>query len=51
MIRGGNAHVKTDEALDGIPVELRGTRPHGSPHSPWELLEHLRIAQWDILEF
>ena len=51
MIRGGNAHVKTDEAIDGVPKELRGTRPPGSPHSPWELLEHLRIAQWDILEF
>ena len=51
LIRGGNAHVKADEALDGIPIALRGTRPQGSPYSPWELLEHLRIAQWDILEF
>lgn len=51
LIRGGNAHVKADEALEGIPMELRGTRPQGSPYSPWELLEHLRIAQWDILEF
>ena|SRR5947209_9344378 len=51
FIRGGNAHVKADEVLEGIPVEVRGRRAAGSPHSPWELLEHMRIAQWDILEF
>lgn len=51
LIRGGNAHVKIDEALDDVPAEARGKRPQGSPHSPWELLEHMRIAQWDILEF
>jgi hypothetical protein len=40
-----------DEAIAGLPPELRGARPAGVPHTPWRLLEHLRIAQWDILEF
>lgn len=51
LLKGGNAHLDFDTAVKGLPVELRGKRPKGSPHSPWELLEHLRIAQWDILEF
>ena len=51
LIKGGNAHAKPDHALDDFPAGLRGKRPDGSPHSPWELLEHMRIAQWDILEF
>ncbi|HEX6099187.1 MAG TPA: DinB family protein [Thermoanaerobaculia bacterium] len=46
-----SAHVRFDDAVKDFPVELRGTRPAGAPHSPWELLEHLRIALWDILEF
>lgn len=45
------AHVDWKEALDEVPVKMRGVRPPGSPHSLWELLEHSRIAQWDILEF
>lgn len=45
------AHRRFDDAVANFPVELRGRRPPGSPHSPWELLEHLRIAQSDILEF
>lgn len=40
-----------DEAVEGLPAHLRGTKPEGSPHSAWELLEHLRIAQWDMVEF
>jgi hypothetical protein len=44
------AHVGFDAAVAGVPVELRGSQPSGL-HSPWELLEHLRIAQADILEF
>ena len=46
-----HAHMKFDDAVEGFPPALRGKRPAGGPHSPWELLEHLRIAQWDILEF
>jgi uncharacterized damage-inducible protein DinB len=45
------AHVGFDKAVDGIPEDLRGKRPPGTPHSPWELLEHLRITQYDILDF
>ena len=45
------AHLNFDEAMDGFPVALRGRKPAGAPHTPWQLLEHLRIAQWDILDF
>jgi len=48
---GGGAHATFDQAIAGIPVKLRGQQPSGYPHSPWMLLEHLRIAQHDILEF
>jgi hypothetical protein len=51
LLKGGNAHVKFDQVIDGIPLKLRGQKPPGLPHSPWMLLEHLRIAQRDILEF
>ena len=46
-----DAHVGFDKAVDGIPPALQGARAAGFPHSPWELLEHMRIAQDDILEF
>jgi hypothetical protein len=45
------AHIKFDDAVKDFPPELRGKRPDGAPHSAWELLEHLRLAQWDIVEF
>jgi hypothetical protein len=51
LLRGGGAHLSFDAAIDGLPAALRGAKPAGVPHSPWRLLEHLRIAQWDILEF
>jgi hypothetical protein len=51
LLRGGGAHLDFDKAVAGLPPELRGVKPAGLPHSPWRLLEHLRIAQWDILEF
>src|ERR1035437_5934800 len=51
LLKGGNAHVDFDAAVKDLPVSVRGTRPDAAEHSPWELLEHLRIAQWDILEF
>ena len=51
LLRGGQAHLQFDDAVQGIPIALRGKRPKGAAHSPWELLEHLRIAQSDILEF
>src|ERR1044072_1018495 len=46
-----DAHVGVDPALKGVPPRLRGARPEGAEHSLWQLLEHLRIAQADILEF
>ena len=46
-----DAHVSFDDAVDGLAPRLRGVRPPGLPHSAWELLEHLRLAQRDILEF
>ena len=51
LLKGGSAHLTVDAALKGFPAALRGKRPKGSPHSPWEVLEHMRIAQWDILGF
>jgi DinB family protein len=51
LLSGRGAHVDWKASFAGIPVDLRGVRPSGMPHSLWELLEHMRIAQWDILEF
>jgi hypothetical protein len=45
------AHVSLDRAVDGLPADLRGRRPEGAPHSIWEELEHIRIAQRDLLDF
>ena len=46
-----DAHVGFDAAVADIPSRLRGKRPAGAPHSAWELVEHLRLAQFDILDF
>jgi hypothetical protein len=46
-----SAHADFDAAIQGIPMEKRGQRPADLPYSPWELVEHMRIAQRDILEF
>lgn len=51
LLRGGHAHVEFDRAVANLPAKLRGVKPAGLPYSPWMLLEHMRIAQWDILEF
>jgi DinB family protein len=51
LLEGGGAHAKFEEVVAGIPPTLLGRKPAGLPHSLWMLLEHLRIAQWDILEF
>lgn len=51
LLKGGNAHATFDDAVKNFPPELRGKKPKGAEHSAWQLLEHLRIAQWDILEF
>jgi uncharacterized damage-inducible protein DinB len=46
-----DAHVGFDKAVDGIPPDKRGARATGFEHSPWQLLEHIRLAQDDILDF
>jgi hypothetical protein len=51
LLRGGNAHVTFDQTIKDFPAKLRGVKPSGAEHTVWELLEHMRIAQWDILEF
>jgi hypothetical protein len=45
------AHADFRTAVDDFPAEMRGKVPKGSPHSAWQLLEHIRIAFWDIYEF
>ncbi len=51
LLHGGHAHADFETAVRGLSPALRGKRPKGAEHSPWEILEHLRIAQSDILEF
>ena len=51
LLQGGQAHVDFEGAVKDWPAELHGKTPKGAVHSGWELLEHMRIAQWDILEF
>ncbi len=51
LLRSKHAHVDFDAAVANFPSHLRGTKPKGAEYSAWQLLEHLRIAQWDILEF
>lgn len=50
-LRGGSAHPEVTSALEGVPAAARGRRAPGLPHTLWQLLEHLRIAQRDILDF
>lgn len=51
QLRGGHAHLGFDAVVADLPTGYQGRKPDGIPHTPWRLLEHLRIAQWDILEF
>jgi hypothetical protein len=51
LLDGGGAHVDFDAAVRGLPPRLRGAQAPAIPYSAWQLLEHLRLAQWDILEF
>ena len=51
LIEKGNAHVSLDDALKNIPFALLGEKPGHLPYSIWQIVEHIRIAQWDILEF
>ena len=51
LLTGGHAHLDFEKAIAGLPPSLRGAKPPGLPHTPWRLVEHMRIAQWDILRF
>ncbi|MCB2231703.1 DinB family protein [bacterium] len=51
LLSEANAHIDFEEVVVDFPVSQRGVRFDGYPHTPWQLLEHMRIAQWDILEF
>ena len=51
LLRMKGAHADLDQVLSGFPPALRGVKPEGAPHSAWQLLEHMRIAQEDILDF
>ena len=51
LLRGGQAHLTLDDVVKDLPARLRGAKPTGAPHTAWQLVEHMRIALWDILEF
>ena len=51
LLKGGGAHIHFMDALEGFPTGKRGTFAHGLVHTAWQQLEHVRLAQWDILEF
>ncbi|UKT65261.1 DinB family protein [Pedobacter mucosus] len=51
LLKGGGAHVGLQDATKDVPFHLLGERPHQLPYSIWQLTEHIRIAQWDMLEF
>ena len=51
LLSAQQAHVDFERAVKGMPAAAQGKRPKGAEHSPWEILEHLRIAQWDIWDF
>ena len=50
LLKDGGAHAHFETVTGGVPHPVQGKRPEGLPHSPWELLEHMRIAQWEILD-
>lgn len=51
LLEGGTAHASFDDAVEGLAPELRGVVPDQLPYSIWQLVEHIRITQWDMLEF
>jgi hypothetical protein len=51
LLEGKSAHIGLESALSDFPLNHINTRIDNSPHTAWELLEHIRIAQWDILDF
>ena len=51
LLQGGNAHASFHDAVKGLKPELRGIKPDNMPYSIWQLVEHIRIAQWDMMQF
>jgi hypothetical protein len=51
LLRGGNAHLGVEQAVAEFPPEHINSKPPNVPYTPWHLIEHMRIAQWDILEY
>lgn len=51
LLQGRNAHISFDDFVKDFPVEACGRKIEGLPYTAWQVLEHIRIAQWDILEF
>jgi hypothetical protein len=51
LLNGKSAHIDIESALKDFPLDRINEKPVGSPHSAWQLLEHIRIAQWDIVDF
>jgi hypothetical protein len=51
LLRGGEAHADFDSVIEDFPLEKINERVTGIPYSAWDVVEHIRIAQWDILEF
>ncbi len=51
LLESGGAHATYEAIVKDFPAEMRGRKPDGFPHTAWMLLEHLRMAQWDILQF
>src|SRR5215468_6547863 len=51
LLKDGGAHAKFEDAIKNLPAKLHGQKAPNFPHTAWALLEHVRIAQWDILEF
>jgi hypothetical protein len=51
LLKGGGAHINIDDAIHNWPVRLAGVKVAQFPHTAWMLLEDMRLAQWDILEF
>src|SRR5260370_34556747 len=51
LLTKAEAHVDVRNELERFPHALRGSKPKGSPHTPWQLVEHMRLTQWDILRF
>jgi hypothetical protein len=50
LLNGDGAHIDFESAIKDLPAGLRGKKPDGAAHSPWQIVEHLRITQWDVLE-